>query len=130
MLAIIYLAAATYFGDCVCRRFFRFVSLQHRIASSFLVGVLLSTWLTFLVAIGFHNLRQPLIAGNLAFFIVFLATALLTWRFPAADKPDSPRPAKGSTKWDVVWLCGFLIFACWLMFATLSFKNGQFQIAF
>ncbi|HEX6187577.1 MAG TPA: hypothetical protein VFZ40_05830 [Pyrinomonadaceae bacterium] len=32
--------------------------------------------------------------------------------------------------WDLVWLGAFLIFATWLMFATLSFKNDQFQIAF
>ena len=33
-------------------------------------------------------------------------------------------------RWDLIWLGAFLIFATWLMFATLSFKNGQFQIAF
>jgi hypothetical protein len=130
MLAVIYLAAATYFGDCICRRLFRFISLQHRIATSFLVGLLLSTWLIFLVAIGFHNVRQPLLAGNLTFFILFVAIGFLTWRFPQIDKGKSASRPNGSAIWDVVWLGGFLIFASWLVFATLSFKDGQFQIAF
>ncbi len=37
---------------------------------------------------------------------------------------------QGTLRWDLIWLGAFLIFATWLMFATLSFKNGQFQIAF
>ena len=133
MLAIVYLAAATYFGDCICRRFFSFVSLQQRIATSFLVG-LLSTWITFLAAVGFHRFSQPLVAANLVFFALAAASAYLTWRFPVRPK-DRPKEAlvdrpAGSRKWDALWLAGFLIFATWLMFATLDFKEGQFQIAF
>ncbi len=130
MLAIIYLAAATYFGDCICRRFFRFISLQQRLATSFLVGLLFSTWITFLAAVIFHGSRQPLVLGNLAFLIVLGATAYLTRRFPTTNE-DVPRnrPA-GSNRWDLVWLAGFALFAVWLMFATLDFREGQFQIAF
>ena len=128
MLAIIYLAAATYFGDCICRRFF--ISLQHRIATAFLVGVLLSTWITFLAAVALHKISQPLIGANLVFLILFIGVVLVTWRWPA--KIDSERLTRpgGTLRWDLVWLGAFLIFATWLMFATLSFKHGQFQIAF
>jgi hypothetical protein len=131
MLAIVYLIAATWFGDCICRRFFRFISPQQRIATSFLVGLLLSTWIVFLTAVAFHRLAQPLIAGNLVFLVALAATAAFTWRYPRKTIDDEPlvRPA-GSMHWDLVWLCGFLVFACWLMFATLSIKDGQFQIAF
>lgn len=130
MLAIIYLAAATYFGDCICRRFFRFISLQHRIVTAFLVGLLLSTWITFLAAIGLHKTSQPLIAANLVFLLLFIGVVLLTRRWPA--KMDSERLTRpeGTLRWDLIWLAAFLIFASWLMFATLTFKDGQFQIAF
>ena len=130
MLALVYLAAATYLGDCICRRFFRFISLQHRLATAFLVGLLLSTWITFLAAVGFHRLSQPLVAANLIFLAFVAAAAYVAWRFPKRPKdPLLERPV-GSGKWDVAWLAGFLVFATWLMFATLDFKDGQFQIAF
>lgn len=130
MLAIIYLAAATYFGDCVCRRFFRFISLQHRIATSFLVGLLLSTWITFLAAIAFHKTSRPLIAANLVFLVLVIGVVLFTRRWPAKRENEQLTRPPGTLRWDLIWLGAFLIFATWLMFATLSFKNGQFQIAF
>lgn len=130
MLAIIYLVAATYFGDCICRRFFRFISLQHRIATAFLVGVLLSSWITFLAAIAFHKTSQPLIAANLVFLVLFIGVVLLTRRWPAKMENERLTRPPGTLRWDLIWLGAFLIFATWLMFATLSFKNGQFQIAF
>ncbi|HEV2905223.1 MAG TPA: hypothetical protein VGW32_09255, partial [Pyrinomonadaceae bacterium] len=130
MLAIIYLAAATYFGDCICRRLFRFISLQHRIATSFLVGLLLSTWITFLAAIAFDKISQPLIAANLVFLLLFVAVVLITRRWPVKVENGRLTRPQGTMRWDLIWLGAFLIFATWLMFATLSFKNGQFQIAF
>ena len=130
MLAIIYLAAATYFGDCICRRFFRFISLQHRIATAFLVGLLLSTWLTFLAAIALHKTSQPLIAANLVFLLLFIGVVLFTRRWPAKMESERLTRPEGTLRWDLIWLVVFLIFATWLMFATLSFKDGQFQISF
>lgn len=130
MLAILYLAAATYFGDLVCRRFFRFISLQHRIATAFLVGLLLSTWITFLAAVAFHGMGQPLIAANVIFLVMFVVAVFLTQRWPAQREHDSSIRPAGTLRWDLVWLSAFLVFATWLMFATLSFSNGQFQIAF
>jgi hypothetical protein len=130
MLAIVYLAAATYFGDLICRRFFRFTSIQHRVATDFLIGLLAATWITFLAAVIFHGTGQPLIAANLVFAVIFGAVALASWRWPGKSNDDySTRPA-GHHYWDFVWLAACLIFACWLMFATLGFKDGQFQIAF
>lgn len=129
MLAIIYLAAATYFGDCICRRFFRFISLQHRIATAFLVGLLLSTWIILLGAVALHRTSQPLIFANLIFLFLFVVVVVVTRRWPAREHEQPSRPS-GTLSWDLIWLGAFLIFASWLMFATLSFKNGQFQIAF
>jgi len=133
MLAILYLIAATYFGDCICQRFYSFTSIQHRIATAFLVGLLLSGWIVFLSATAFHGLPQPLIAGNLIFALVLAVTIVLSRRYRRQTpvEPSEPvgRPV-GTVLWDSVWLVGFLVFASWLMFATLGLKDGQFQIAF
>jgi hypothetical protein len=130
MLAILYLVAATYFGDCICRRFLRFISIQHRLATSFLVGLLLSTWITLLGAVAFSRLGQPLIAGNLIFLLLFAAVFYFSRRYPARVTGEPLARPPSSSKWDIIWLCAFGLVACWLMFATLSFKDGQFQIAF
>ena len=49
MLALIYLALAICLGDFLCRRFYRFVSVPHRCATAVLVGLLVSSWFTYLV---------------------------------------------------------------------------------
>ncbi|HZI48063.1 MAG TPA: hypothetical protein VFD75_09740, partial [Pyrinomonadaceae bacterium] len=130
MLAIIYLAIATYFGDLICRRFFRFVSVQHRFATGFLIGLLLSTWITFLTAVVFHGTGQPLLLANLIFALIFAAVAFASRRWPSKNLDVRATRPPGDRYWDYVWLVGCLLFACWLMFATLGFKDGQFQIAF
>ena len=100
MLALIYLVAATYFGDRICRRFYRFVSIQQRIATSFLVGLLLSTWITYLASLAFARTKQPLIAGNIVFLI---SLGLVCYVLPRASLSDpenmQPRPP-GSSRWD------------------------------
>src|SRR5687767_15868919 len=104
MLAIIYLVAATYFGDCICRRFFRFISLQHRVATAFLVGLLLSTWITFLAAIAFQKTSQPVIAANLVFLLLVVAVVLITRRWPANVENEQLTRPQGTLRWDIVWL--------------------------
>jgi len=130
MLAIVYLIAATYFGDLICRRFFRFISIQQRIATAFLVGILLSTWITFVAAVVFHRTSQPLIAGNLVFLVMFAAFLLASRHWPSKSSNDYADRPPGHQYGDYVWLAVCLVFACWLMFATLGFKDGEFQIAF
>src|SRR5262245_13413960 len=85
MLAIVYLVAATYFGDLICRRFFRSISIQHRIARAFLVGLLISSWVTFLAAVLFHGTSQPLIAANMVFLLVFGAVVMVSRRWPSKN---------------------------------------------
>jgi hypothetical protein len=131
MLALLYLAAMTYFGDRVSRSFYRFTSVQHRLATSFLVGLLLSTLITYLGSLAFARMAQPLIMGNLVFLIVFVIAVYKLPRHPASSFPDSPRPRPdGSERWDWICMAGFFILACWLIFATLGFKDDSFQIAF
>ncbi len=131
MLALIYLAAMIYFGDRIGRCFYRFISFQQRVATAFLVGLLLSTWITYLGSLTFAWFRQPLIMGNIIFVLALvLAIYKLPLRPSASDfNPTAQRPV-GSNRWDWICLAAFFVFACWLMFATLSFKDGQFQISF
>src|SRR5262245_57112259 len=119
MIAIVYLVAATYFGDLICRRFFRFTSIQQRVATGFLVGLLLSTWITFLAAVLFHGTSQPLIAANLGFVLIFGAVALASRRWPVRSNDDYSLRPPGHEYWDFVWLGAVLVFTFWLMFATL-----------
>lgn len=131
MLALVYLAAMTYFGDRICRSFYRFTSVQHRIATSFLVGLLLSTWITYFGSLTFFRTAQPLIWGNLVLLVVFILAVYKLPRYPPSRHFNliGLRPA-GAARWDWICLGAFFIFACWLIFATLGFKDGSFQIAF
>jgi hypothetical protein len=131
MLALAYLAAMIYFGDRVCRYFYRFVSVPHRLATSFLTGLLLSALVTYLGSLAFARFTQPMLMGNLLFLAVLALVVYKLPRHPSADylNADSERPA-GSARWDWMCLGALFLFACWLMFATLNFKEGKFLIGF
>src|ERR1043165_6838971 len=130
MLAIVYLAAATTIGDQICSRLFRFISLQHRLAAGFLVGLLLSTWITFVAAVVVHGAGQPLIVATLICAVVLAVVILVSRRWPIKSVADYAVRPPGRDLWDYIWLGVCLVFACWLMFATLGVKGGEFQIAF
>ncbi len=131
MLAILYLLGMIYFGDCICRYFFRFKTFQHRLATSFLVGLLLSSCVTYLGSLAFASAAQPLIWGNLIFLGVLILAAFLIPRRPFSDYLNSVslRPI-GNGKWDWIFLGILFIFGCWLIFATLSYHDGNFQFGF
>src|SRR4029077_9846935 len=77
MLALIYLGVAACLGDRLCQRFYRFVSIPHRWAAAVIVGLFVSSWFTYLVALTFASAPQPLLWGNLLFFVA--AIAALYW---------------------------------------------------
>ena len=77
MLALIYLGLAITVGDLLCRRFYRFVSVPHRCAAATLVGVLLSTWFTYLAGLASARTAEPLLWADLLFFVV--APAAIFW---------------------------------------------------
>ncbi len=127
MLAVFYLAAMTYFGDRICRSFYRFISIQHRVAAAFLVGLLLSTCITYLGSLAFGRISQPLIAGNLVFLS---ALAIVLYKLPRLSSAVyRPRPPT-SAIWDWTILGILVLLAGWLIFTTLGFKDGSFQIPF
>ncbi len=77
MLALIYLRLAIALGDLLCRRFYRFVSIPHRWAAATLVGILVSTWFTYVAGLAFGHTAEPLLLANLLFFVVALGGGLL-----------------------------------------------------
>ena len=77
MLALIYFALAACVGDFLCRRFYQFESAAHRCAAAILVGLLVSSWFTYLAGLAFFWTPQPLLWANLLFFVA--AVALLSW---------------------------------------------------
>src|SRR5438128_4355126 len=133
MLALIYFGLAICVGDFLCRRFYRFVSVAHRCAAAILVGLLVSVWFTYLAGLAFFRALQPLLWGNLLFFVT--AVALLAWtrwkgRPPRDDAAGLylPRP-KGSSLADWVLIAAYVVLVSWMMFASFSSSDGNLRIA-
>jgi DNA-binding beta-propeller fold protein YncE len=141
MLALIYFALAICVGDFLCRRFYRFVSVAHRCAAALLVGLLISSWFTYLAGLAFAWTARPLLWGNLLFFLAVLA--LLTWpkwrhRIVKAA-PDAahrsqtaetyvPRP-NGSGIADWLLIAGYVVLVSWMMFASFNVEGGKLKIS-
>lgn len=128
MLALIYLGLAIYLGDLLCRRFYRFVGRPHRWAAAILVGLLLSTWFTYLTAWMFSHSRRPLFWADIVFGLTALGLIVLLRR-RSKGEPEfiQPRPP-GSERWDWITLGAYLVLACWMMFATFNIKDGLLRI--
>ncbi|HYJ04059.1 MAG TPA: NHL repeat-containing protein [Chthoniobacterales bacterium] len=132
MLALIYLGLAFYLGDQFCRRFFRFVSVAHRCAAAVLVGLLFSSWFTYVLGWLFARSKRPLFWADLCFFAVALGAI---WIFRRRSRRRwgpygefiQPKPP-GRALWDWVTLGAYLVLASWLMFATLDYKNDLLLI--
>src|SRR6476660_1655436 len=141
MLALIYLGLAICVGDFLCRRFYRFVSVPHRCAAAILVGVLVSSWFTYLAGLAFWWTSRPLLWGNLLFFVA--SVALLTWpkwksklvkpsevgtKVGRATTLYFPR-AEGSGIGDWLLIIGYVILVSWMMFASFISGGGKLKIA-
>ena len=140
MLALIYLTLAACVGDFLCRRFYQFESVAHRCAAAILVGLLASSWFTYLAGLAFFWTSRPLLWANLLFLVA--SVALLSWpqwkskivkRTPeAAYRKRSnlylPRP-RGSSIADWLFIAGYLLLVSWMMFASFNTKAGKLQIA-
>jgi DNA-binding beta-propeller fold protein YncE len=136
MLALIYLALAICLGDALCRQFYRFASIPHRLAAAVLVGLLISSWFTYLAGLAFMHASVPLVWGNLLFFVASIGA--LFWfarqnksRASAQGQGPScylPR-AKGSDWADWVFIAGYLILVSWMMFASFSSTGSKLRIS-
>lgn len=131
MLALIYLIVMVILGDFVCRCFYNFVSLPHRLAAAFLSGLLISSWLTYLAALLFMRSAKPLLWGNLLFFVV--AIGFILWERQRTRKGNSTKANQSqetkANKWDWVTIGVFFVAACWQMFSTFNMADGKLRIA-
>ena len=140
MLALIYFALAACVGDFLCRRFYHFESVAHRCAAAILVGLLVSSWFTYLAGLAFFWTSQPLLWANLLFSVATIA--LLSWpkwkgRIVKSNPEEAylnqanlylPRP-RGSSIADWLLIAGYVVLVSWMMFASFNTKAGKLQIA-
>src|SRR6478672_3080845 len=140
MLALIYFALAAFVGDFLCRRFYQFESSAHRCAAAILVGLVVSSWFTYLAGLAFFWTPQPLLWANLLFFVG--ALALLSWpkwkgrirksasgeTYPKRSNLYLTRP-EGSSIADWLLIAGYVVLVSWMMFASFNSKEGKLQIA-
>src|SRR4029077_1378979 len=140
MVALIYFGLAICFGDFVCRRFYTFASIAHRCAAAILVGLLVSSWFTYLVGLAFAWASRPLLWSNLLFFVT--AIALLSWprwkrKIRAAETGTDLRhsrdvylpraPGSGIADW--LLIAGYVLLVSWMMFASFNSSGSKLQIA-
>src|SRR5262245_9213977 len=128
MLALIYFALAACVGDFLCRRFYQFESIAHRCAAAILVGLMVSSWFTYLAGLAFFWTPQPLVWANLSFFAVALAVVLWPkWKarivkstsaeaYPNRPILYLPRP-RGSSIADWIFIVGYIVLVSWMMSA-------------
>ncbi len=130
MLALFYLAVMCALGDAIGRRFFPFVSLAHRAASAFLVGLLISSWWTYTLAYFCSNASSPMLWGNLLFFITAIGLILWLNQNPSKTETRSDLDLNDAQfqKWDWVIAGVFLLFVTWMMFKTFTFSDGTLLI--
>jgi DNA-binding beta-propeller fold protein YncE len=140
MVALIYFALAVCVGDFLCRRFYQFQSVAHRCAAAILVGLLVSSWFTYLAGLAFFWASRPLVWANLLFFIA--AIGVLSWPkwrnrivkggsakvHEARSDLYLPRP-KGSAIADWLLVAGYVVLVSWMMFASFNTSGGNLQIS-
>jgi Uncharacterized conserved protein len=140
MLALIYFALAACVGDFLCRRFYQFESVAHRCAAAILVGLLVSSWFTYLAGLAFFWTARPLLWANLLFSAA--AIAVLSWpkwkgRIVKSTSGEAyvkqanlyvQRP-RGSSIADWLLISGYVVLVLWMMLASFNSKAGKLQIA-
>ena len=133
MLAIAYLAAILVIGHRLTQRFFRTYSLVHRVSAAFLVGLLVATWLTYLVAAIFAGLDQPLLVGALA--VGSLAALMLRDVPRRLSPPLLGHAAKGLMRslrleWKDFAILGVLtLVVTWLMVSTFRANGNELIVS-
>ena len=104
------------------------------------MGLLVSSWFTYLAGLAFFWTSRPLLWANLLFFVA--AVALLSWpkwkgrivkrtsgeAYPKRSNLYLPR-SRGSSIADWLLIAGYVVLVSWMMFASFNSKAGKLQIA-
>ena len=127
MIALLYLADLIFFGDVVGRRLFRYTSWPHRLATAFLIGLVVGSWVSYLAALAFQNADQPLGPGDLLSASALAICAL--WLRRNVKVRTDLETVPGTPRWDWIALGAIAILVTWMMASTFSFADGQLRIA-
>ncbi|MEO8207887.1 MAG: hypothetical protein ABI598_02535 [Chloroflexota bacterium] len=128
MIAVAYLAIFTFFGDALASRWFSFVSLPHRLATGFLVGLLTGTWISYLTALLAVNAADPMAIGALASSAVMLVSAIWLRRHPTALGLEGLLRLR-SVRWEWILVLLVTIVAGAMMIWTYHYADGSLWIA-
>ena len=128
MIALVYLGVMIWFGDAIARRWFTFVSWPHRLATAFLVGLLLGTWTSYLAGLIASGSGDPMAVGAMASTWAMAIAAI--WLRRAAPSPAiAGRGLLRSTRSEWLIVLAFTVLVGWMMTATFSLADGQLKIA-
>lgn len=128
MIALAYIAIVWFFGDALARRWFRFVSLPHRIATGFLVGLLTGTWISYLTALVASGTSDPMAIGGLTSSIGIIVAGIWLWRNPPRVVVTPwQRLRSDPVEWFLVLLVAVGVGA--MMIWTYHFDQGTLWIA-
>lgn len=128
MIALAYLGVLVFFGDAVASRWFSYVSLPHRVATGFLVGLLTGTWISYLTALLASGTSDPMAVGSLASSLLMLLAAIWLRQHP----PRVPlTPAKRLRSIRPEWILVLIVAAAVsvMMVWTYHYDNGTLWIA-
>jgi DNA-binding beta-propeller fold protein YncE len=141
MLAVIYLALAVCLGDFLCWQFYRFVSVLHRLGAAVLVGLLVSSWFTYLGGLAFARFWRPLLWGDALFLVTaigVLSRSIWKCKLSKTKRDETgnhtagsfylPRP-KGSSWADWALIAGYVVLVSWMMFASFNTTGSKLQIS-
>lgn len=127
MLAIVYLFISIVVGDLICRRFFTSASLLHRLAAAVLVGLVVCSWASYLIALSFYRTQNPMLYSSIVFFLA--AAALLVIIIRKHRSPTSLISIGNDNRSDWIFAGVLFLFSCWLMFGTFGITNDNLRIA-
>ena len=128
MIALAYVGVLVFFGDAVARRWLLFISWPHRLATGFLVGLLLGTWTSYLAALTFRDTGDPVALGALVSSLAMVGAAVWLRRRPASPARSSWGPLRPArAEWALVLLVAALV--GWMMVSTYGFTDGTLRIA-
>jgi sugar lactone lactonase YvrE len=128
MIALVYLGVMVWFGDAIARRWLTFVSWPHRLATAFLVGLLLGTWTSYLAGLIASGSGDPMAVGAMASTWA-MAIAAIWLRRRAPSPAIAGRGVLRSSRADWLVLLAFTVLVGWMMTATFSLADGQLKIA-
>ena len=129
MIALLFFGTIVFFGDAVASRWFRYVSLPHRLASGFLVGLLIATWLAYLAAlIASRVAADPMAVGSLASMFAMLATGVWLHKHPPRI-PQTPWRQLRSSLSDWLLVIGATAAVGAMMIWTFHYDQGTLWIA-